>query len=110
MPVLNDGTVVTARRPERPPLTVRAPARPARSALVIPGRKGDKGDPGDAGYEHTQSSPSASWSIALPTGFGRRPNVAVYVGDEQVEADVEATDLNVNIQFPTPTAGSAVIN
>ena len=69
---------------------------------------GDGGSGG--GVEMTQASPSASWSFSVPPGFARRPNVAIYdaTGDA-VLADVEANSSTVNISFPSPVTGSAVL-
>lgn len=106
-----------------PPITIRPEVAkitvaPVESPKIIISNTGMQGPPGPQGppgasgtdaFEHVQSTPSASWVIAIPLSFGRRPNVDVYVGDVQVEADVTATSLNVNIQFPSPTSGSAVL-
>lgn len=62
---------------------------------------------GENSYVHTQSSPSASWSISNP--LGRLPGVSLYVGGTLVEADVDATNSTVHISFPTPVAGYAVL-
>jgi len=112
MPVLSDGTIVAARRPPRAPLAVKAPARIPKTAIVVRGPKGDTGPAGASGtaaFEHTQSTPSASWSIDVPPSMGRTPNVAVYVDGRLVLADVEADSSTVNITFPSPVAGSAVL-
>jgi hypothetical protein len=67
------------------------------------------GSSGDPGYEYTQSTPLATWTIPVPGAMGRRPNVAVYVAGEMVETDVTSSLTEVVITFPEPTAGTAVL-
>lgn len=67
------------------------------------------GSSGDPGYEYVQSTPLATWTIAVPGAMGRRPNVAVYIGGEMVESDVVADATQVVITFPEPVAGTAVL-
>lgn len=67
------------------------------------------GSSGDPGYEFSQLSPLATWTIPVPVEMGRRPNVAVYVAGEMVETDVTADSTQVVITFPTPVAGTAVL-
>lgn len=72
---------------------------------------GAPGVPGDAiAFEHVQSTPSASWSIDIPPEMNRRPNVSIYVDDILVLSDVQANETSVNITFPSPVTGSAVLS
>lgn len=71
---------------------------------VVTGTGGSGG-----GIEYVQSAPSASWIIPVPVSMGRRPNVAVYILGNQVEADVSADSTTVSIAFPSPIAGTAVL-
>jgi hypothetical protein len=60
--------------------------------------------------EIQQVAPSASWVLPVPTDFGRRPGVTVYLpSGEQVLADVHADATQVSVTFAQPTAGSAVL-
>lgn len=80
------------------------------------GPKGDKGDKGDTGlagginYEHTQSTPSAEWTINH--NLGVRPNVQVFSsGGSQVMAEVLHVTINqLKIFFNNPCAGTARLN
>jgi len=64
---------------------------------------------GTSGYMHTQSSPSAQWHITYPT-LGRLPSVQIYLtSGEAILTDILATQTDVTITFPSPTAGYAVI-
>lgn len=77
---------------------------------VVIGPPGPPGSAGGQGYTHVQSVPAATWTIAVPDGFPpRRPAVALYIGDELVDADVVATPTTVTVTFPAPVAGSAVL-
>lgn len=63
---------------------------------------------GGGGFEHVQAAPSASWIIVHT--LGRRPCVAVYLADgEEVITDITSTSTQVNIIFPTPVAGTAIL-
>lgn len=109
-PVLGGGVRVKLSNPA-PTIRMAPPTGPRLVVLPIAGPTGPIGPAGgaSAGIEHTQTAPSASWVIAVPAAFERRPGVAVYVAGEQVEADVTADSSTVSIQFPTPTSGSAVL-
>lgn len=109
MPVLNDGTVVHASRPEGRVLHVVAPPRLPRGVAVVRGGRGPQGIPGapGSGFVHEQVAPSASWNIAHP--LMRLPNVAIYIAGEQVEADVTSDDTATNVAFPYPVSGYAVL-
>jgi len=62
------------------------------------------------GYQYNQTTPLATWTIALPGEWTRIPDVAVYsTSDEQIEADVSASNTQVSIQFPYPFAGYAIL-
>jgi len=57
-------------------------------------------------FIHTQARPAATWIITHPLGY--KPSVAVFIGDEEVEADVEVPGIQVvSITFSTPQAGKA---
>lgn len=95
----------------RGPVRVMAPL----SKIVVrnagrAGPQGLQGVPGPvAGVVHEQLALSASWIITH--SLGRLPSVTVYHLDgEEVEADVFVTTTQVNIVFPFPTTGRAVIN
>lgn len=75
---------------------------------LLGGNTGGEGAPPVAGgLEHVQVAPSASWVITHT--LARRPVVAVYIDGELVEADVTATTTSVNVAFPYPVAGTAVL-
>jgi hypothetical protein len=80
---------------------------------VVAGPPGPPGPPGpgggSGGYEYEQSTPAATWIIAVPVDFERTPAVSVYVGGELVFTDVTADETTVTIEFPSPTAGLAVL-
>lgn len=80
---------------------------------VVVGPRGPAGPPGpgggSGGYQHEQSVPAATWIIAVPIDYERTPAVSVYVGGELVITDVIADETTVTIEFPSPTAGLAVL-
>lgn len=97
---LTNGAVVRVVQPTV--ATVRVVALPAGSA---------GGGSSDA-YQFIQSTPAATWTIALPLSFpNRRPGVDIYVNDILVETDVQwlPSTKTVSITFPSPTSGVAVI-
>lgn len=96
---------MTVRVPTFPTVVVPPPA-PVPDVHVLP-VTGPRG-PAGLSLEHRQDTPAALWSIPA-TGFTRRPAVALYVGDELVDADVTATPDLVVITFPAPVAGAAVL-
>jgi hypothetical protein len=64
---------------------------------------------GTSTQQHTQVAPAATWIIAH--ALGRRPAVSIYLSTgEAVETDVIATDTTVNITFPSPFSGWAILN
>ncbi|MGI5216255.1 hypothetical protein [Nocardia sp. CA-290969] len=75
--------------------------------LPIPGPPGPPGPPGGGGYEHIQSTPAATWTIAHP--FARYPlSLLVLVDGQMVIPDAEFPDLNsVVLTFAAPVAGRA---
>jgi hypothetical protein len=92
------------------PVAIASIPSPPDTVIVLPvqGPQGEAGESGEAatGYDHTQSSASASWIITH--GLGYYPVVSVHVGDEQVIADVEYGSVNqVTITFASPQTGSA---
>ena len=62
-----------------------------------------------ASFEYVQSTPLATWTIPVPGTFGRRPDVAVYIGNESVDSDVQATSSQVVVTFASPQSGTAVL-
>jgi hypothetical protein len=83
--------------------------------VVERGQQGPPGIPGRDGagaiaVEAHVAAPAGTWILPVPDGFGRRPEVAVYLETgEQVFADVVASPTLVTVTFPTPTAGYAVL-
>lgn len=88
---------------------------PTQGPPGIPGPVGPAGPPGPPGapgsgsvYQHTQSTPSASWYITH--GLGHYPLVDVVVDNRPGLADVEHVDVNtISVTFPEPTVGFAVM-
>src|SRR5688500_11755100 len=68
------------------------------------------GGGGSAGYEYVQSTPLATWTIPVPVGMGRRPNVDVYIAGELIDSDVSASSTQVVVTFPSPQVGTAVLS
>lgn len=85
---------------------VSSPARVVGVPAAV-GPPGPPGLPGGQGVVYEQTVPLATWTISHP--LGRRPAVAVYVGDEQVEPDLLVTTTQVVVVWPQPTAGTAVL-
>lgn len=81
-----------------PPTVVAVPA-------ALPPWIGGGGSSG--GFQHNQTTPSASWSI--PHSLGRLPNVQIYISGAVVIADVAATASLVTVVFPSATSGVAVL-
>jgi hypothetical protein len=75
---------------------------------ATPGPPGPPGT-GSDGFTYTQASPAATWTIS--NTLGRFPRgVAVFVGNELVEADVDTPDINtIVITFSSPQSGRAEI-
>lgn len=64
---------------------------------------------GTQGLMHTQSTPSAQWSIPRPQ-IGRFPAVTVYLtSGELVLTDIMVSETLITLTFPSATAGYAVI-
>jgi hypothetical protein len=61
-----------------------------------------------AAQRHIQSTPSSSWIISHT--FNREPDVAVYVGGQEVDADVAATVTTVTVTFASPQTGVAILS
>jgi len=57
---------------------------------------------------HIQSTPNSSWIISHT--FNREPDVAVYVGGQEVDADVAATVTTVTVTFASPQTGVAILS
>jgi hypothetical protein len=81
-------------------------------AVPVPGPAGPPGGGGgsSSGYEHVQSTPAATWTVAH--GFGRTPySLLVVVGGRVVIPDAEFPDGNTAVlTFATPTAGRAELS
>ena len=82
---------------------------PLTVEVVTAGPQGPSGAAA-AAYTHTQSSPSATWTIAHNLGF--RPSVELLnTGSQEIEGDVVHTSTNVTtVTFTTPLAGTARLN
>ena len=97
------------------PVEVTIAATPLAITVETIGAQGPRGPQGAAGaagnlaFEHAQATPAATWTIAVPPEFGRRPVVGVYIADEAVFTDVVADASTVTITFPAPTSGTAVL-
>lgn len=55
-----------------------------------------------------QESPAATWSLPNPTG--RLCGVDIFVGGEQVIADVDVTPTSIVVTFAAPVTGSVVLS
>lgn len=64
-------------------------------------------NPVSSGINYVQEVPLSTWTITH--SLGRVPSVSVLIDDEEVDADVEATETTVIIMFPNSTAGIAVL-
>lgn len=89
--------------------------QPTVTVIEVMDRGGPQGPPGPAGSmfgtEFTQSVPAATWILAIPAEFTRRPTVSLYdASGEEVEADVFVSSGTVTVIFPAPFAGTAVLN
>ncbi len=60
------------------------------------------------GFVHKQMVPAANWYIEHP--LGRIPTVQVWINGELHLVEAEATENAVNIQFPSPAVGVAVLS
>lgn len=65
------------------------------------------GGGGDDAIVYTQSVPASSWTINH--NKGRLPVVELWMGGEQVFADIEATTTQATLTFPVPSVGTVVI-
>lgn len=99
--------------PEIPePITYILPSDPY---VFIKGDKGDKGDPGPPGdgsafYKHTQSTPSAIWTITHNLNF--EPQTQVFsLGGVRIEAFIQNLSLTTTqIIFSSPFSGYAILS
>lgn len=64
---------------------------------------------GSGAFEYTQAVAQATWTIPVPGAMGRRPNVSVFIGNENVDTDVVADSSQVVITFSSPQSGTAVL-
>ncbi len=111
MPDLGGGLSVTIGVPDFGVTHVTPPGVSGITVLPVVGPQGPPGASGisgTAGIEVPVTTPASTWLIPV-TGFNRRPNVAIYVGGEEVETDIVATSTLVTVTFPAPTAGTAVL-
>lgn len=69
---------------------------------------GSSSNGGSEVLSFTQSSPLATWII--DHNLGRLPSVQIYVDEKQVDTDIDATNTQVILTFPSPTSGVAVIS
>jgi hypothetical protein len=80
--------------------------------LITPGPQGPQGPAGDAAssYTHTQSTPSATWT--MPHNLGFRPSVELLnTGGQEFEGDILHLSENVCVAtFNQPIAGLARLN
>lgn len=91
-----------------------APTAPAAGEYVVitgpPGPQGPAGPPGSTGstYEHTQSTPAATWQIQH--NLGRTPNISlISASGVVVYADIlHSSTSQAVISFPSPLAGTAM--
>lgn len=101
----------TVVRVEVKPMMVRVEPSAAHVIEIKPvGMQGGQGPQGvSQRFDHTQASPSSTWTINH--NFGYQVSTTVFsVGGLEIEAEVLNVSLNqVQILFVTPTAGSAVI-
>lgn len=60
-------------------------------------------------YPHRELTFSnlSTWSTSYT---GRRPNVAVYVGGEEVDTDVFANNGTISVTFAAPATGTLVLS
>jgi len=93
-------------------ITVEVTSTPVTVEIGTSGPQGIPGAPGeDFGFEYTQASPLATWTVPMPSGFDRRPSVTVFLeSGESVIADVSASSTSATITFASPVAGSAVFS
>lgn len=57
-------------------------------------------------YRHSQAAPASEWTIVH--NLGKRPNISVFVGGDEVLVPVQHLDDNTaHIIWPAPTAGEA---
>lgn len=62
---------------------------------------------GSEAYVLEQTTPASTWSFANPVN--RLCSVTIFVGSEEVEAQVDVTFSNVVVTFPYPMTGYCVI-
>lgn len=73
--------------------------------VLVPGPPGPPG-PSGSSYEHTQSTPAATWQI--PHGLGRYPAVTIVLDGRAALTDIEYPSRTLAVAtFPSPIAGLA---
>lgn len=107
--------VVVVQVPTAPTVVVTQVATAPTVVQVstgVPGVQGPAGAPGDSNaFEYAQTTALGTWTIPIPAGFARRPNVTVYSpSGELVIADVVSSLSTVSITFASPASGFAVLS
>lgn len=95
-----------------PIVQITAPPTAQVLTVVERGLRGPAGPPGSGGdisHEVEITAPASTWTVTVPDVFTRRPNVAIFIDDELVDADVHASITNVTVVFPTPQTGTLVL-
>lgn len=96
---------------KNPPRLIAKIKKPNTKVIVLPvaGPPGQDGQPGTDSfyYEHTQTLPSAGWSVTH--NLGKLPNVSVIIGGETIGVAVHHVDLNtLYIPFAIPVTGKVI--
>lgn len=94
---------------EAPNVTIEVTEQEATISEGVVGLQGAAGS-GDKHYEHTQSTPSAVWTIIH--NLGKRPAVTVIdSGGNEWQSAVEHISVNqCVVRFTYPFSGSAYLN
>ena len=98
--------------PPTPSPTASSSVNVSGTTVGPQGPKGDTGAQGASGgnYKHTQSSPSATWTIAHNLGYNPSVSVVDSAGS-QVEGNTVWTDINtVTITFSGAFSGVAYLS
>lgn len=114
-PAVLIGGVTTAvlidHEDDEPAVVIEVPTTQKVVTISGSGPQGSPGAPGPAGgsaYVHTQSTPSAGWTVAH--GLGHKPLVQVEVGGEVVLSDIQfIDDNNLFIEFASACSGTATL-
>lgn len=109
MPVIVTGPApadIVVTTPITQTITVPLVSPAAVTVGVVQGLPGES----SPAFETQFPTALATWTLAVPSTFGRTPNVAVFVGGQAVIAEVHASDSLVSVIFPEPMTGSVVLN